>query len=106
MSTELDEVRGFWNRVADDWEIQVGSDGDANRRLNSDPALWRFVGDVRARRVLDAGCGTGYLSITLAKCGARVTGIVTLVKTDAAPKKSLARPYSVAFKLQKVTTSA
>ena len=47
MRTELDDVREFWNRVADDWQIQVGSDGDANRRLNSDPVLWKFVGDVR-----------------------------------------------------------
>ena len=31
MRTELDDVREFWNRVADDWQIQVGSDGDANR---------------------------------------------------------------------------
>ena len=75
MRTELDDVREFWNRVADDWQIQVGSDGDANRRLNSDPVLWKFVGDVRGLRVLDAGCGTGYLSIKLAKHGAVVTGI-------------------------------
>ena len=59
MMTELDDVREFWNRVADDWQTQVGSDGDANRRLNSDPVLWKFVGDVRGLRVLDAGCGTG-----------------------------------------------
>jgi ubiquinone/menaquinone biosynthesis C-methylase UbiE len=75
MSSDLDDVREFWNRVADDWQIQVGSDGDANRRLNSDPVLWQFVGDVRGLRVLDAGCGTGYLSSTLATRGARVTGI-------------------------------
>jgi ubiquinone/menaquinone biosynthesis C-methylase UbiE len=75
MSTEIDDVREFWNRVADDWQIQVGRDGDANRRLNSDPVLWSFVGDVRGLRVLDAGCGTGYLSIKLAERGALVTGI-------------------------------
>ena len=75
MRTEIDDVREFWNRVADDWQIQVGSDGDANRRLNSDPVLWKFVGDVRGLRVLDAGCGTGYLSIKLARHGAVVTGI-------------------------------
>jgi ubiquinone/menaquinone biosynthesis C-methylase UbiE len=75
MNSELDDVREFWNRVADDWQIQVGSVGDVNRRLNSDPVLWKFAGDVRGLRVLDAGCGTGYLSIQLAKCGALVTGI-------------------------------
>jgi ubiquinone/menaquinone biosynthesis C-methylase UbiE len=75
MSSERDDVRAFWNRVADDWQIQVGRDGDINRRLNSDPVLWRFAGDVRGVRVLDAGCGTGYLTIKLAERGALVTGI-------------------------------
>ena len=75
MSTELEDARNFWNRVADDWQTQVGRDGDANRRLNSDPVLWRFAGNVRGLKVLDAGCGTGYLSIKLAERGAVVTGI-------------------------------
>jgi len=71
----LDDTRDFWNRVADDWRIQVGDDGDANRRLNSDPVLWRLAGDVRGRVVLDAGCGTGYLSAQLHARGARVIAI-------------------------------
>ena len=59
---EMEEVRDLWNRVADDWRIQVGDDGDGNRILNSDPVLWQFAGDVNGLTVLDAGCGTGYLS--------------------------------------------
>ncbi len=70
-----DTIREVWDRLADDWRIQVGDDGDANRRLNSDPVLWAFLGEVAGRRVLDAGCGTGYLSRQLAARGAIVTGI-------------------------------
>jgi len=72
---EFEETRDLWNRVADDWRIQVGDDGDGNRILNSDPVLWQFAGDVRGLTVLDAGCGTGYLSKKLCDHGARVTGI-------------------------------
>jgi ubiquinone/menaquinone biosynthesis C-methylase UbiE len=75
MCPEFEDARKFWNRVAPDWQIQVGMDGDANRRLNSDPVLWSFTGDVRGRKVLDAGCGTGYLSAKLAEHFARVTGV-------------------------------
>jgi len=70
-----DETRDLWNRVADDWRRQVGDEGDANRILNSDPVLWQFAGDVKGLTVLDAGCGTGYLSKKLCDRGARVAGI-------------------------------
>src|SRR2546428_10285714 len=72
---EYDETRDLWNRVADDWRKQVGDDGDGNRILNSDPVLWAFAGDVSGLTVLDAGCGTGYLSKKLRDHGALVTGI-------------------------------
>src|SRR5215831_4733394 len=71
----LEETRQSWNLLADDWRVQVGRDGDSNRRLNSDPVLWEFAGDVRGLAVLDAGCGTGYLSGKLRGRGARVTGV-------------------------------
>ena len=72
---EMEETRDFWDRVAADWQIQVGADGDRNRFLNSDPVLWTFAGDVAGRKVLDAGCGTGYLSRQLGARGALVTGV-------------------------------
>ena len=75
MGEQRARVRAFWDRVADDWDLQVGADGDRNRRLISDPVLWRFAGEVRGLDVLDAGCGTGYLARGLSERGARVVGI-------------------------------
>src|SRR3712207_2038456 len=72
---EFEETREFWDGAADGWQLQVGEEGDANRLLNSDPVLWRFAGDVGGLDVLDAGCGTGYLSRKLRDAGARVTGV-------------------------------
>jgi ubiquinone/menaquinone biosynthesis C-methylase UbiE len=70
-----DEILSFWNRTAQDWDIQVGREGDTNRILNSDPVLWVFAGDVRGRKVLDVGCGTAYLSKQATDRGASVTGV-------------------------------
>lgn len=75
VSNQSNETQEFWNRVADDWMIQVGDDGDENRRLNSDPILWAFAGDVRGLTVLDAGCGTGYLTKNLFARGANAIGV-------------------------------
>ncbi len=72
---EIDETRAFWERVADDWDLHIGADGDANRILCSDPVLWRFAGKVDDLDVLDVGCGTGYLSRKLQRRGARVIGV-------------------------------
>jgi len=72
---EIAATREFWDSVAADWRIQVGDEGDPNRRLNSDPVLWSFLGDVGGFTVLDAGCGTGYLSNQLAAKGADVIGV-------------------------------
>jgi 2-polyprenyl-3-methyl-5-hydroxy-6-metoxy-1,4-benzoquinol methylase len=71
----LEEARHSWNLLADGWRVQVGTEGDNNRRMNSDPVLWELAGDVRGLAVLDAGCGTGYLSGKLRDKGARVTGV-------------------------------
>jgi SAM-dependent methyltransferase len=84
----FDKTRNLWNSLAGDWRIQVGKDGDSNRQLNSDPVLWRFAGDVRGRSVLDAGCGTGYLTQQLFDRGAKVTGVdfsermIEIARTD------------------------
>lgn len=72
---EKQEINEFWNRVAHDWDIQVGDEGDSNRIMNSDPVLWKFAGNVAGLTVLDAGCGTGYLSRKLQERGACVIGI-------------------------------
>ena len=50
-------------------------DGDFSRRHLLNPALLRMLGDVRGQRILDAGCGHGYLSRMLADRGAQVTGV-------------------------------
>lgn len=52
-----------------------GDEGDAARRYILNPVLFDLVGNVAGATILDAGCGTGYLSRLLAKRGAKVTGV-------------------------------
>lgn len=52
-----------------------GDEGDFGRQQLLNPHLLRLLGDVAGKRVLDAGCGTGYLCRKLAILGAAVTGV-------------------------------
>ena len=68
-------VRKGWDDVAGWWVERYTEKGDINREWVIDPALLAIVGDVRGQRILDAGCGNGYLSRILARQGARVVGV-------------------------------
>lgn len=50
-------------------------EGDFARRHLLNPVLFRLLGDINGKRVLDAGCGQGYLCRLLASRGAQVTGV-------------------------------
>lgn len=69
------DVRQGWDDVAGWWVTRYTEKGDINREWIIDPVLLKMAGDVRRIRVLDAGCGNGYLSRILAKRGADVTGV-------------------------------
>jgi len=73
-------IRKGWDDVATWWISRYSPKGDVNREWVIDPVLLRWLGDVHGLRVLDAGCGVGYLSRILARRGARVDGV------DVSPK--------------------
>jgi len=64
-----------WSHYSDAMIAAFGDEGDASRRYVLNPVLFELLGDVRGKRILDAGCGTGYLCRMLAKRGAQVTGV-------------------------------
>lgn len=69
------EVEKRWSKGADVWDAGYKKYGDAYRRNLFNPALFPLIGNVKGKRVLDAGCGTGYMSRILAERGAKVTGV-------------------------------
>jgi 2-polyprenyl-3-methyl-5-hydroxy-6-metoxy-1,4-benzoquinol methylase len=73
-------------------------DGDFSRRHLLNPALLRMLGDVRGQRVLDAGCGHGYLCRMLAVRGAQVTGVEPAQALyDYATEQEAGKPLGIRY---------
>jgi len=68
-------IRAAWDEAAAGWLSRYTPRGDINREWIIDPVLLRFLGSVRGRRILDAGCGGGYFARLLARRGGSVVGI-------------------------------
>ena len=64
-------TREGWDELAAWRDMRMGEQGDLWHRAIIDPTLLRVVGPVRGRRVLDLGCGNGYLTRRWARQGAR-----------------------------------
>jgi 2-polyprenyl-3-methyl-5-hydroxy-6-metoxy-1,4-benzoquinol methylase len=73
-------------------------DGDFSRRHLLNPALLRMLGEVHGQRILDAGCGHGYLSRMLAARGAQVTGVEPAQALyDYATEKEAGEPQGIRY---------
>jgi len=64
-----------WSKFPQELLEQFGDEGDFARQHLLNPALFTFLGDVKGKTILDAGCGQGYLARLLARKGAIVTGV-------------------------------
>jgi len=56
-----------WSQISDEEIEAFGDDGDFFRQHLLNPELLKLLGNVSGKTILDAGCGTGYLSRILAK---------------------------------------
>jgi SAM-dependent methyltransferase len=77
MNDRLDRIRAYWDADADTYDDSVDHGLDAASpalRAAWNAAIDRFL-PAPASRVLDAGAGTGFLSLSAARLGHRVTAL-------------------------------
>lgn len=75
MSIDADEAIRRWNENAARFVSTYSENGDIHREVLLNPTILDLLGAIQGKRVLDAGCGEGYLSRMLAKLGAHVVGV-------------------------------
>lgn len=89
---------GGWDEIAGWRDLRLGEEGDLWHRALIDPTLLDVVGAVRGLRILDLGCGNGYLSRRFAREGARVTGVDASAPTlKYARARERAAPLGIRF---------
>jgi SAM-dependent methyltransferase len=87
-----------WGAMPRDALEEMEHDGDFVKRHLVNPVLLRMVGDTRDRRILDAGCGNGYLSRMLADRGAHVVAVEPgRALFDFAVEKEIERPRGIRY---------
>lgn len=65
----------YWAEFANTYDKLVGLEGDRNHKFVINPTIFDLLGDLAGKKVLDAGCGNGYLSQRLGEVAERVVGV-------------------------------
>ena len=73
--TEKDEIKRVWDEAAESWADFVRTGKDYFRSYLNNPAVFKLIGNVKGKRVLDLACGEGRNTRILAQKGAMVIGV-------------------------------
>jgi len=89
---------GGWDAIAEWRDLRLGEEGDLWHRALIDPVVLAVLGPVRGLRVLDLGCGNGYLARKLARAGAQVVGVdASAVTLKFARSRERASPLGIRY---------
>lgn len=86
-----------WDKHAKAFTADYDEHGGIHREVLLNPALFQLLEDIDKKKVLDAGCGEGYLSRKLAKLGASVTAVDYSVKMIEIAKHKTSRNLIIEF---------
>jgi SAM-dependent methyltransferase len=70
-----EKIREQWESNAEAFSDLIGGKGTPHHQRILNPCVEKLLGDVKGKKMLDAGCGEGYLARYYTKKGAIVTGI-------------------------------
>ena len=111
MATDYAQERAFFDRVASATTVTPMDRAVLERyarprhpHLFAKEMMFRLVGDLRGKRVLEVGCGEGVASVQLAYCGAAVDAVdLSPVSIDVGRRRAEANGLDVNFRVADVT---
>jgi ubiquinone/menaquinone biosynthesis C-methylase UbiE len=82
-----DKIREQWEANAEVFTDLIAGSGTPHHMYILNPCIEKLLGDVSDKKLLDAGCGEGYLARQYAKKGAIVTAVDVSERLIAAARK-------------------
>jgi len=93
-----EQVARCWDESASSWTEQVRKGFDIYREHFNNPAFFQFLGSLRGKKVLDAGCGEGYNTRIMARMGAKVTAVdISARLIDMAQREERRDPLGIQY---------
>jgi ubiquinone/menaquinone biosynthesis C-methylase UbiE len=65
----------MWDKISKGYSEAVGDDGDTYHKTYTNPQIFKLLGKIKGKRVLDLACGQGYFSELLKKRGGKIVGV-------------------------------
>ncbi len=96
-SIDSAEIIQQWSNIPRAFIEAFGDEGDFAHQHLLNPTIFALLGDIRGKRILDAGCGTGYLSRLLTKQGAQVVGLEPAMLVQYAIEREQSEPLGVEY---------
>jgi ubiquinone/menaquinone biosynthesis C-methylase UbiE len=72
---ESEFIKKQWDEAAEPWTDFVRKGKDFYREEMNNPALFKLVGNIKGKKILDLACGEGSNTRILARKGAKVVGV-------------------------------
>ena len=94
------DIAKYWDKNARSWIRRVRMRWDAYRERFNNPMFLKFIGKLKGKRVLDAGCGEGYNTRIIARQGAKVFGVdISKRMIRSAEKEERKKPLGVHYRI-------
>jgi ubiquinone/menaquinone biosynthesis C-methylase UbiE len=69
-----DNPKNLWNKSAEAWVDFVRTGKDYDREELNNPAMFKMLGNIKGKKILDLACGDGYNTRIIARKWAKVIG--------------------------------
>lgn len=87
-----------WDKLAEWWNAEVGEKGTWQQQHDINPVMFKILGNIKNKKILEIGCGNGNFARSLAKKGAKVTALDLSKKLIAfAIEKERSKPLGIKY---------